>query len=291
MTPIRTLLAAALLASLCTASWCAEPQALVSVADTDVMLIRQTVLYRAAAGTAVRDGDIIETPNGSAQIEIPPVTLLALAPHSRVLMGIEHTHMAACDVLIYSLDAMVKIARTAAVANKSACLQVAQLNATLTTGSAILRFDGSTASLFVEQGELTVQMTDSATPGRSAIKVPAEHMAQWRAGQSVKVLARPTPDFLAALPGAFEDELTPVADPVRGTKSEPVKLREVSYDDIADWLKGLPKRAEFMHQFQPRLSDPAFRRQLDADLGRRADWSPILHPSSAGDAAATPTQP
>jgi hypothetical protein len=268
----------------------AEPEAVVTFAGSHIAVIRQTTLYSAAVGVTLRDGDIVETSEGGVQIEFPPSTLLAVASHSRVLIQMNHARSAACDTLIYSLQGLVKMARTTAVMNRWACLQAAQIRTALATGSAIQRLDGSAVSLFAEKGELMVQGAGAAAAEPTIIKVPAEQFAQWRSGQALKILARPTPEFLATLPSSFEDELTPLADRVRGAKVEPVVLREVSYGDIADWLKAMPQRLEFVHQFQPRLKDPEFRRQIDADLGRTPDWGPILHPSPSSEAV-TPSAP
>jgi hypothetical protein len=280
---LRVLIAVGLMASLCELAFSAEPVGKVTFAESNIAIIRQTTLYRAAVGTTVHDGDIVETPDGGVQIEFSPSTLMAVAAHSRVLVRMQNAASAGCDLLVISLNGMVKIARTLEVAKRSICMQAAQIRSMLTSGSAIQRLDGA-VSLFPEKGELSVQDIGLAAASHVPIKVPAEQFAEWRSGQALKVLGRPTPDFLAAVPKSFQDELTPMADRVRDVKSEPSAQREVSYADIAEWLKTMPQHTEFVRQFRPRLKDPEFRRQLDEELGKSPTWGPILHPPPPDDA-------
>jgi hypothetical protein len=275
---LRVLIAAGLVLSLCESAFSAEPVGKVTFAESNIAIIRQTTLYRAAVGTGVHDGDIVETPDGGVQIELSPTTLMAVAAHSRVLIRMQNAASAGCDLLLINLNGMIKITRTLEVAKRSICMQAAQIHAALASGSAIQRFDGSAVALFAEKGELSVEDMTSTATAQVPIKVPAEHFAQWRSGQALKVLDRPTPEFLAAVPKSFQDELTPMAERVRDVKSEPSAQREVSYADIAEWLKAMPQHTEFVRQFRPRLKDPEFRRQIDAELGKSASWGPILHP-------------
>lgn len=284
---LRRVLVAGLTVSLCRLAFAAEPIGRVTSAESSFSIIRQITLYRAAAGTVVFNGDIVETPHSGVQIEFSPTTLLAVASHSRILIQVQSARSVGCDLLVYSLGGMVKIARTLAVARRSICIQAAQFRAALVLGSAVEHFDGSAVSLFAEKGDLTVQDIAPAVRSHIPVKVPAEEFAEWRSGQALKVLDRPTPEFLAAVPTAFRDELTPMADRMRDVKSEPVAQRPVSYADIAEWLKAMPQRAEFVGQFRRRLEDPEFRRQIDAELGKSPTWGPILHPPPAHDATQT----
>jgi hypothetical protein len=283
--PFRVWVAAALMLSCGKLAISAEPAGKVTFAESNMALIRQTTLYRAAVGTTVHDGDILETSDGGVQIELSPTTLMAVAAHSRVLIRMQNAASGGCDLLLTSLDGMIKITRTAEVAKRSICMQAAQIHAALASGSAIERFDGSAVSLFAEKGELSVEDMAVAGASHTPLKVPAEHFAEWRSGQAVKVLDRPTAEFLTAVPKSFQDELTPMADRLRDVKSDPVAQREVSYADIADWLKAMPQHNEFVRQFKPRLKDPEFRRRIDEELGKSPSWGPILHPPPPPDDA------
>ena len=282
--PPNVLIAVGLMAGLCEWAYSAEPVGKVTFAESSVAVIRQTTLYRAAVGATVHDGDIVETAEGGVQIEFSPTTLLAVAAHSRVLVRIPIAPPPGCDLLVMSLGGMIKMVRTVEVPKRSICMQAAQIRSALPSGSAIQRFTGA-VSLFPEKGELSVQDTASVPRSPAVVKVPAEHFAEWRAGQALKVLERPTPEFLAAVPASFQDELMPMADKLRDVKSEPIAQREVSYADVAEWLKAMPQYTEFVRQFKPRLKDAEFRRQIDEEWGKSASWGPILHPPPPPDDA------
>jgi hypothetical protein len=271
------------------ATWSAERLATVTYADANIVLIRQTILYRAAVGTELRDADIVETPDGAAQIEIPPGTIVGLAPRTRVLVRLDRGKPADCDVLVYSIGGIIKLAQIAGVPNGNACLQASLLRGALAAGSAILRFDGGVVSLFAEKGELAVQATGAAPSGGKSTKVPSDQFAEWRAGQTLKILARPTPEFLAALPGSFEDALMPMADRGRASKPEPVAVRQVSYPDVADWLKAMSESQDFLQQMLPRLRDPEFRRAFDAEHGQHSDSHRTAPPPATNDSV-TPAE-
>jgi len=271
------MLAAGLLASVGMWARSAQPSAMITFADADLAIIRRTTLYRAPSGTIVRDADIVETHDGAAQIEVSPTAMFGLSPHSRVLVRIGHIGATGCDILVYSLESTIKIERTAP--GGLACLQAAQIRTTLASGSALQRFDGSAVSLFAENGDLAVQNMAGSASSRRPIEIRAEQFAEWRAGKQIEILERPTPEFLASIPSSFHDALVPMADRMRGVTTEAVALHEVSYGDIAPWLKDLPQfRRELVRQFLPRLKDPEFRRQIDAELGNSPEWGRILHP-------------
>jgi hypothetical protein len=281
---IFIMLAAALLASLCTWARSAEPAAMITFADTDVAIIRRTTLYRATTGTLVRNADIVETHDGAAQFEVPPAAMFLLSAHSRVLVRIGHAGAAGCDILVYSLESTLKIERKASAPAGLACLQAAPIRTTLASGSVLQRFDGSAVSIFAENGGFTMQDMSGSASSRKPIEIRAEHFTQWHAGKPIEILDRPTPEFLVSIPSSFRDALVPMADRLQGATTEPVALRAVSYADVSPWLKDLPQfRREFVQQFLPRLKDPEFRRQLDAELGKSPEWGPILHPAPPQD--------
>jgi hypothetical protein len=278
------LFAAGLLASLSLPARGAEPVAMVTFADRDLAIIRRTTLYRAPSGTIVLNADIVETHDGAAQIDVPPAAMFELSPHSRVLVRIGHIGAAGCDILVYSLTSTIKIARAVPAPAGLACLQAAQIRTTLASGSALQKFDGSAVSLFAENGDLAVQDMAGPASSRRPLAIRAEQFAEWRAGKPIEILERPTPEFLASIPSSFHDALVPMADRMRGVTTEAVALHEVSYDDVAPWLKDMPQfRREFVRQFLPRLKDPEFRRQIDAELGKSPEWGPILHPAPPKD--------
>jgi len=105
------------------------------------------------------------------------------------------------------------------------------------------------------------------------------------------VLARPAPDFLKTMPPAFRDRLVAVPGLAKSVKpgkpAPPVKERDVDYADVSPWLQAkLQVRRALVTRFKPRLADPAFRSQLEQELGQTPEWKAILNPPPAARSAA-----
>src|ERR1700722_5919870 len=98
--PLRVLFAIGLMVSPCEWAFSGEPVGKVTFAESNIAIIRQTTLYRAAVGATLHDGDIVETPEGGVQIELSPTTLLAVASHRRVLIRVQNAASAGCDLLV-----------------------------------------------------------------------------------------------------------------------------------------------------------------------------------------------
>ncbi|HEY5101773.1 MAG TPA: hypothetical protein VII70_03235 [Steroidobacteraceae bacterium] len=266
----------------------AESVAVVTIADADFFVIRHTTLYRATVGANLRDRDIIETRDAGAQIEMPPRTLVAVAAHSRILLRLTRETSSPCEIQVWDLQGMVKLAHKAPGARGPACLQTGLIRVMLASGSAVERANGAAVSVFAESGDLVAQYEASSGRTRESAKVPAEQFAQWRPGESARILARPEEEFLAAMPASFHDALMSMTERTAAANHELVALREVTFSDIASWLKETPAaRLGLIRQFQPRLKDPEFRRELDQELGKSSEWAALLHPVRA-DASAPP---
>lgn len=246
------------------------PAAIVSMADGPVRLIRGAAVYRLAAGGAVRQDDILETAAAGAQVEAGPA-IVALGPDTRLLLarlpgkgGIE----------VALLSGWVKVAAPGGARVVAPTLLVA-----LPAGVTIVRHHGDAAAVFAEEG--AQQAMRPGGRGKQAVtaRLVSEQYATFAADKPV--VGRPAADFLAALPPAFRDTLVPAGAVPNAGKVAPVKEREASFADVADWLRApAPLRKGFVARFRPRLADPAFRRELEAAFGASAEWRPILAPAS-----------
>ena len=93
----------------------------------------------------------------------------------------------------------------------------------------------------------------------------------------MQLSARPTDAFVANMPLAFRDALQPlaVAKPARSAPPS----HAATYDDIAPWLDSeLPERKSFPARFRSRLTDRAFRHDVQAHLNTLPDWRALLYP-------------
>ncbi len=112
-------------------------------------------------------------------------------------------------------------------------------------------------------------------------------MASAKSGQYVTRAAdraaalqpRPSEAFLSSMPTAFRDALPARLERFKERNVEAKASGVVSYADVADWLGASTSwRTGFVKRFEPRLSDAAFRQQLESRLKSHPEWERVLHP-------------
>jgi hypothetical protein len=249
-------------------------RAVLTVADQPLRLIRGAAVYRAGSGVAVQKDDILETADAGAQVEAGADAIVALGPHSRVLVA-NLAAAAKTPVEMELLQGWIKVyAKDRRVAVVTPALQV-----TLASGSTIVHAGDGLDAVFAEEGEQQAARVDANGKVGSPLKLPAEQYAGLDAGKPQLASGRPPRAFVGAMPAAFRDHLAPAPDVKNPGKVPPVKEREAGFADVDDWLAStLPARRRFVARFKPRLLDPDFRKQLDRALGQSPEWKPVLHP-------------
>jgi hypothetical protein len=232
--------------------------------DAPVALVRGANLSEARAGETLRDGDLLESPDGVVHVRDEHGTLVALGPHTRAML-IADTHIAL-------LRGWLKIAATDVKAQVDTELGTVGIGE---HAAAIIatRDDAGVIDIFSESGAQRF----AAKPSAAAQTVTNGGFASIDAKGVLHPSARPSDAFLASMPDPFRDALQPLTR----TKPQPdaPPLRAVNYDDIAPWLvSALPERKTFPARFRPRLTDAAFRRDIDTHLKALPDWRALLHP-------------
>jgi hypothetical protein len=252
----------------------AENGPVISLADKPLRLIRGAVLYQAATGVVLQKGDIIESGASNAQIEVSGSTVIALAPETRIYLGSQSSRI---DVTL--LDGWLKLQSRATNSGASALISSAVMQISFTDGTTIMHVATNKGEMFAEEGvQNLAEISERGAAGKN-VKINREQYAQRVGDQSVKVMPRPAKEFIAGMPPSFRDALIPVATRLKGPAVAAKRERDVDYEDIDAWLKTpLRLRKAFVTRFTPRLKDPAFRKQLDAELGQSAEWKAILHP-------------
>ena len=111
-------------------------------------------------------------------------------------------------------------------------------------------------------------------------------------GQPASVQARPTADFIAALPRAYRDTLPYRYSLFEARAVVPKEQRAFSYADVEPWINAeAPVRRQFVVLWRRKAFEPAFRESLDRDLAMHPEWDPVLHPENYEISAPTPTGP
>lgn len=260
-----------LLASLALAG--APSPARITLLEGNGVLIRGTTRYALAEGLPVRAGDILETGEKAvAQVELGGGTLFALGPASRALV----TPGAATG----SGDVFVLAGQIKAVAANGA-LRVAtpEIVAGLTDATLVAQIGKQETGLFVESGEVKVAEAVSGKKPAASVAVKSGEFHVRRAGGRGEISKRPPANFVGGLPRVFLDNLNPRLARFAQSPVEPKNQREITYDDVAGWLKGPPEvRRPLVARWHGRARDPAFRAALVANLKQHPEWDRILFP-------------
>lgn len=257
----------------------------ISLADKPVRIIRAAAVYKAGVGVLVQKDDIVETGAGGAQLEVSPEMILALGPDTRIYLSNIGTDAQSRTELVL-LKGWVKVLSKGSGAAKRVIVTSPAIKVAIDSGSSIIHGVPGKGEMFAEEGTQIVNDMDERGKAGADTKVNREQFAINTAGQGLKVLPRPAKDFLAEMPIAFRDPVTPAPDRLKGARLPASKERDADFADVEPWLNNtLAVKKSFVSRFSPRLKDANFRKQLDDQLGQSAEWKPILHPPLPKDAA------
>ena len=258
----------------------------ITIADKPVRLIRGVTAYKGVLGTALQKDDIVETGATGIQIEAGPNALVAVGPQTKLyVLGLASDDKASTVLVL--LDGWIKlVAKTA----KPAAVGTPVIHLSVASGASVVHASADKGEMFAEEGQhIVAKVDDKGKPG-ALTKVAGEQYAFANATQPLQVLPRPASDFLKTMPPAFRDRLVAAPGVAKSAKpgkpAPPVKERDVDYADVAPWLQArLQVRRALVTRFKPRLADPAFRSQLEQELGQTPEWKAILYPPPAARSA------
>lgn len=255
----------------------------ITLLEGSLHVMRGTSIFQGIEGMSLKQGDILESSEGAfVQLEFASGAVVALGSSSRVYIlpqsGTERS--AAIEVVI--LEGWLK--HESAASKGPFRYRTPQLAATTSGGTVVVRSSPNASDIFVESGLASVAEVNQT--GNSGSSVPAEagQFFSRRKGVGVTNLERPSSAFLESMPKQFRDTLPPRSARFSDKTVEPKAEHPVSYPEIERWLvipfawrRGLAER------FAPRLSDSAFRKQIELHERELPDWDPILHPKKSSE--------
>jgi hypothetical protein len=269
------------------------------IADSAVVVIRGTLLYRADAGTQLRADDIVESASrGTVQLQDDVGNVLALGANTNVLLE--------RDARVSLLSGWLKIAHLCSAQpcaepvintergaleltdNAGSVLPGTQPSPAAAIVAAIPSQHSTNAAVFSESGTQAFITRGPTSSART--QLTAGQFADVTSDAPIALQSRPSSAFLADMPAPFRDALqrVSVTDTQHDKPFDP--LWPVSYDDVAAWLVSeLPVRARFAQRFRTRLGDPAFRNAVDRNLSHLPDWRVLLYPPAPPSAQTLPT--
>ncbi|MGC1522046.1 MAG: hypothetical protein WA803_10950 [Steroidobacteraceae bacterium] len=250
--------------------------AIVSVVEgPPFSLIRGVTIYTSTRGVVLLPGDVIESSTGNLLIlelrtGAATSAVVAIGPVTRAYW-INQPGGATFAVL----DGWVKVDTASVTAAADIRTVGTRLGAASDAGTYVLHAGDSADEVFHERGAVTLWVP-AAGGWESAPSNPSEFAARTQ-GTALRTQIGLEPAFLRAMPSAFRDPLPLGMSASLHTAVEPQALRDVAYEDVANWLTApLEWRRGFTHRFRPRLKDPAFYHALDAHLSAHPEWAPIL---------------
>jgi hypothetical protein len=254
----------------------------VTLMEGSLRVVRGTTVFQAAEGMRLRQGDILESSEkGFAQLEFVGGAIVALGPASRLYI-FRHGQGGKAggetnEVDLVLLSGWLKGESKAGAGSyryESPVLAAATGN-----GTVVFHSDKSGCDLFVESGSVEVSEVSPEGNSRQPTAGKSGQFFARRAAQNLTSLPRPNPAFVAAMPVPFRDTLPSRLAHFTGKPAEPKAEHLVSYAEIQPWLTMPPAwRRGLVDRFEPRLSDPEFRKQLEMHVAEYPEWDPILHP-------------
>nr|WP_256346491.1 hypothetical protein [Pseudomonas tolaasii] len=244
------------------------PIAVIAYAEKPLKLIRATTLYTIGPGTRLQGGDILQTGAAGIQIEGLAAANLALGPDTRILIA---THNK--DTQINLLNGWLKLQPVAGNGHANLAVTTGGLGFTLTNSASVIHVGKRQTQIFVEDGSQVVSELDAHGKTDHSVTLDHEDFAQRVGDAQLKIVPRPEQAFIDALPPQFLDPLVPLGKKTPKAP-EPVKERDVTYEDIAPWVVSPLNLNQQMlaSRFAPRLNDPAFLQAVKVNRGGVLAW-------------------
>ncbi|MEP7274904.1 MAG: hypothetical protein ABI812_01030 [Betaproteobacteria bacterium] len=269
----------------------AAEASVVTIAEGSARLLRGTVWYRLVPGAAFQEGDVIEAgERTTVQVELAHGgTLNLVGPGA--LYGAAVPSTGGKNAIEFGVErGWLKFA----VAAPGAGARVRTPGALVAANDAIIvaHYENRLFELFVEAG--SARLSEAARAGRDGPAHEAKAGEYWSRDGDKPFSSEPRAPvkFVASMPRHQIDKLAALAPRFKGGKPALAVDREITLAEADPWLAG-PYRRTFMRRLAGRLSDPAFRKAVEANIAAYPEFDRALHPEkfSAGVTAASPAAP
>jgi hypothetical protein len=239
-------------------SSCAAPGVagapLISFAEQPVRLLRGTGVYVAGRGARLQDGDIVASAAAPIQLEAGAATV-ALGPDTQVHLRIKAN---AVDFVLLNGWMKIQSGAVAGAAGKPVAASTGGLHFSAANSAVIVHAGPGKTELFVESGEPVVEQ-GQAGQGRQVRLVREQFAGVDRAAQlPMKLLPRPSRQFLADMPRGFADRLVPLVAAAALAPAVPKLEHPAVFAEVAPWLLEEPAlRQAIQRRLAPRKPVPA----------------------------------
>lgn len=205
-------------------------------AEQSALLVRDTGMFSAGRGVALRAGDLLDSRDGALQLDIGGAAI-AIGPGTRLFFR------QGGEVVL--LEGWLKVRGNAA---RPLAVNATLVRLHVADATAIVHATPTATEVFAEAGEVALEELDGGKAGRR-LKLASEQFAARSSAQPLRIAARPAAPFLAGLPPAFRDLLVPLP---QGPAAQPRHERRATYAELAPWLARQPAlRQQVRHRFDP----------------------------------------
>ena len=260
----------------------ADDAGLITLVEGQARLLRGVSVFAAAEGVKLEQGDIVETmPKSQVQLELNDGTLLNMDASSKLHVAAYRASQGrlAGSSEVVLLQGLLKYSRAQSTPGTELRLVTPALAVGVQQGSGILRVTEGRNELFLESGGgKALELVPKGKSGPPLDLKVDEYLAS-QPGKPLIRQPRAPREFVAALPRQFLDTLPPRRERLKSRVVEPKKERDVTYGDVGPWLRSSSRpRLAFIKRFTPRIADPAFRKELEANLPEHREWHRVLYP-------------
>jgi hypothetical protein len=269
----------------------AEPMAMATVVDGNVVLVRQTTRLVLKPGVRLAEFDLIETAVDSvvARVEYPDGSAVDIGPDSRVMMSPILTSGGKYRASrLYVLNGWVKFIGVPASDITKSQVMAESFDLSGVSGSAVLSIQSTVNQVFAESGSVNVRYRSGKSMQAATLK-PGGFMSIF-GSEKYRIDERPGAVFVAAVPRAFLDPI-PLRFAVFKDRPDPPSkaLGDLGYAQAAPWLGAeLAVRRLLVDLWRAKLNAD-LRNGLATNIKKHPEWRSILFPDSLPLAA--PSRP
>lgn len=256
----------------------------ITIADGELVVLRETREFTAAEGQRLRADDIVRSRDGTrlARIELDDGTVLDIGPATELLLQPRaFSGGAERGLSLYLLRGWLKLGTAPAQGASTTVLAMPQLGLARLSGSVVVRATPQASLVFVETGRADVFERADGRPASPQTLKDGDAFAA-RAAEPGALLRRPPADLIDGLPRAFADSLPRRAALWQGRVTEPRAGSEPAYASVAPWINAEALlRPSFVQRFGALARDQKFRAGLLAELRAHPEWKRSLFPEKA----------
>lgn len=252
---------------------------ILTIADGEVVVLRDTQRFTAAEGLRLRNDDVLRTGADTrlARIEMTDGTALDLGPDTELMLqpgaGGALAERASTAYLARGWLKVSAAREPGSIGIASTALDLQRL-----AGSAVLHLRPGASMLFVEAGAAQAAEVRDGRVGKPLALKDGDTLLR-RGDEASTIARRLPPDLIDTLPRAFADSLPRRAARFQARPVEPAGAVPVGYAEASRWINGEPAlRALAVARFKPRTADAAFRAALVAELKAHPEWDRVLFP-------------